>query len=103
MLYIDDIGNNTIRFSDTLGGGGYDKYLPNNMVARGDEINRVWVLNSDSGLNELNSYDPANITINGVVYVYAANFVPAFNAMMAEEAALTTTTTTGVTTTTTTA
>lgn len=107
MLYIDDIGNNTIRFGDAVGGGTYPKFLPNNMVARtsqkagDDTTGRVWISNTDDDGNILNNYKPSDITLSGTVYTDGGAFVQAFNALMAEETLVTTTTTTAVTTTTT--
>lgn len=105
MLYIDDVGNNTIRFSNTNGGGGTDKFLPNNMVARSDEIGRVWIANKDAEDSQLDCYKPTEITVSGTVYANAGHCVQALNALFAEEAvalATTTTTTAAITTTTTT-
>jgi len=105
MLYIDDIGNNTIRLSDTSGGGGTaDATFTNNAVAWSDEIDRVWCQNKDSNVMILNCYDPAKITVGGTAYANASHCAQALNALFAEEAvALLTTTTTAAATTTTTA
>lgn len=102
MLYIDDIGNNTIRFGNAAGGGTYPKFMANNLIARSDEIGRVWVEETVTGTEVLNCYDPTQINLEGSVYTVAGAFVQAFNAMIAEEAMVTTTTTTAAVTTTTT-
>lgn len=100
MLYIDDVGNNTVRFGHEVGGGDYAKYLPNNMAARsseqvgGDSVGRVWVTDTDTNESIVDCYDPAKITLDGVVYANPGNFVQAFNAMIAAEDSATTTTTT---------
>lgn len=109
MLYIDNVGNSSIRFGDAVGGGTHPKTLPNNMVARSSEVvgndttGRVWINDTDSNANILNCYDPAQITLNGVIYGDASNFVMQFNAMIAGTTFVTTTTTTSAVTTTTTA
>lgn len=110
MLYIDDVGNNTVRFGHAVGGGDYAKYLPNNMAARsseqvgGDSVGRVWITDTDTNESVVDCYDPALITLDGVVYANPGNFVQAFNAMVeGDELVLaTTTTTTELATTTTT-
>ena len=102
MLYIDDIGNNTIRFGDAVGGGTYPKFMANNLTARCDEIGRVWVEETVDGTGIINCYDPSQINLEGSVYTVAGAFVQAFNAMIAEEAMVITTSTTRAATTTTT-
>lgn len=102
MLYIDDIGNNTIRFGDAAGGGTYPKFMANTLTARSDEMGRVWITDTVTEDGVLNCYDPTQINLEGSVYTVAGAFIQAFNAMIAEEAMVTTTTTTAAVTTTTT-
>lgn len=81
MLYIDYIGNNTIRFSNKSGGGGVDKYLPNNMQSWADEIDRIWIQDMDSELMILNCYKYSEITFNGNIYTDPETLVKEFNSV----------------------
>lgn len=101
MLYIDSLDNNTFRFSNQVGGGGYDKVLPKSYSAKADELNRITVAAKEEDEQLLNSVPFSEITLDGVVHTSAANFVAAFNAMQVN--ATVTTTTAAPTTTTTTA
>lgn len=78
MLYIDDIGNNTIRFGNAVGGGQYTKYLSKPLYAESDLLGRVWIKDGYTDINYLNCYDPSQITLDGTVYD-AENFVSEFN------------------------
>ena len=95
MLYIDDVGNESVRFGDAVGGGDVQKTLPNNLVARSSEsvgndtTGRVWVSDKDTGAVILDVFNPALITLDGVIYPAAGNFVQAFNAMIAGETLVT--------------
>lgn len=104
MLYIDDVGNNTVRFASSAAGANA-VYYPNTLSARSDELDLVWIVDEETNNGVLNAYNPDEITLDGVVYS-APNFVQAFNAMVAGDTYVqttTTTTTAPVTTTTTTA
>ena len=78
MLYIDDIGNNTIRFGNSSGGGEYTKYLTKPLYAESDLLGRVWIKDGYTGINYLNCYDPSQITLEGTVYE-VDDFVSEFN------------------------
>ena len=105
MLYIDYLGNNTVRFGDAVGGGTNQKVFTNLLSARcaepiGDDVTgRVWIQDTETGLSVLNNTVPSDITLNGVVHTNCGAFVQAFNASIAEEALVTTTSTTSTTTT----
>lgn len=79
MLYIDSIDNNSIRFGDAVGGGTYPKIYSKNLMARKDEIDRIWINNIDTGEAALVCALTAEITLAGSVYGTAALFVVAFN------------------------
>lgn len=78
MLYIDDIGNNTIRFGNAQGGGSYPKFLSKPLYAESDLLGRVWIKDGYTGINYLNCYDPSQITLEGTVYE-VDDFVSEFN------------------------
>ena len=109
MLYIDYLGNDTIRFGDAAGGGDYQKVMSSlSLTARcaekvgDDTTGRVWIQDEDNEVDVLCNAQVSDITLNGTVYADCGAFVQAFNASIAEETLVTTTTTTSATTTTTT-
>ncbi|MBN2661586.1 MAG: hypothetical protein JXR54_09995 [Tannerellaceae bacterium] len=109
MLYIDYLGNNTVRFGDAVGGGTNQKVFGNTLAARcaepvgDDTTGRVWIQDTETGFEVLNNTKTSDITLNGAVYSDCGAFVQAFAASIAGETLVTTTSTTAAATTTTTA
>jgi hypothetical protein len=79
MLYIDFIGSNTIRLSNEPEGAGRAKFLKNNIRARQDSLELIWISNTDNESSVLNCYPVAGIALNGHVYGSASLFVGVFN------------------------
>jgi parallel beta-helix repeat protein len=75
MLYIDFIGSNTIRLSNEPEGAGRAKFLKNNIRARQDSLELIWISNTDNESSVLNCYPVAGIALNGHVYGSASLFV----------------------------
>jgi len=106
MLYITNLDNYSVRLSDTAGISGTWKVLPKDiLVARTDDLERVWITDKYTEDVILNSAPASGVNVNGSTYSSAANVVIAINSLMNNATLPTTTTTTTVapTTTTTTA
>jgi hypothetical protein len=109
MLYVDYLGNNTVRLGDAAGGGTYQKlFTASALTARcaekvgDDTTGRIWIQDGENEVDVLCNEEVSNITFNGTVYSDCGALVMAFNAAVAEETLVTTTSTTAVPTTTTT-
>lgn len=94
MLYIDFIGNKSVRFSNLPDGNGRTKFMKTNLQAREDSLGLVWIANIDNWKDVLNCYPPTDITLNGTVYIVSGEFVDEFNTLAQGTVATTTTTTT---------
>lgn len=95
MLYIEELDDYSVRFSD--GSGQNTKIFPKTLAAKKDEKDRVWITDVNKELNVLNSMPCTQINIDGTVHTIADNCVAAINAMMSNgtfSAPVTTTTTT---------
>ena len=79
MLYIDFIGSNTVRLSNEPEGAGRVKFMKNNIRARQDSLELIWISNTDNESSVLNCYPFTGIALNGHVYGSASLFVGAFN------------------------
>ena len=100
MLYIDIISDNSVRFGDAAGGGELPRYVPITLESMKDEIESIWIWNTESDAYVLNCYEVGGINLAGTIYSTAEEFVVAFNGSINTFG--TTTTTTPLTTTTTT-
>lgn len=82
MIYIDSLDANTIRKSNVSGGGGYDKIYPKTLIAYSSEIDRIYIIDRETGEYFVSLAECTNLTLNGVVYGSAVNFVKKFNEIM---------------------
>ena len=102
MLYIENIDAYSIRFRSVTTAGTFSQVLPKSLEARKDTSDRVWISHTERKENIINNELPANVSLNGIVYGTAEEFVTAFNDNISSSTPYTTTTTTAAPTTTTT-